>query len=114
MPPDRKNATSAPMPEPTSRSSVTGAPPHNRASATQGRGRVGAAAAEPGLHGDGLLDGDDRVARLAGTPQRRPQPRGRAPHEIRVVERHAGRAALQPRTGPGRSTAVSVSCSSMV
>ena len=77
MPPDRKNGTSAPIVAPTSRSSVIGAPPHSRAERHQRRRRVGAAAAEPGLHRDLLVDLDHRVADLAA--------RARAPSTARAA-----------------------------
>ena len=66
----------------------------------QRRRRVGAAAAEPGLHRNRLLDCHDRIGRIAGPAQRFPE-RGRSPpDQVPIVERHTGRPALEhERTG---------------
>ncbi len=103
VPPERKNGTSAPSGAATSVSWDARTGTCQRcASATQGGGGVGAAATEPRLERDPLFQMHADVGDGPRAPQRAPQRLGRLPHQVRAVERHAGRVAREGERPAGR------------
>ena len=101
VPPDRKNGTSAPSAGRhvgELRRTHRDAPQPRQCH--QGRGRVGAAAAEAGLAAECVCRGG-RPRRAPGRRRRSASPERvrRSPHQVRPIERHTG-ASHRSQTGP--------------